>query len=729
MAAATEEQMNDAINTAGDFIQPIVPDLCSVCNTKLFPGDADAKGINDKVPAKLDAVICPWCQNSIVHLECALVNLSYIVCQSCGYTIYFRFDELGGLVQQLCTGEAEMVDMGTRESAFNILESMGQGLAALSLFTYNMTIDELIMLKQMAISTNKYYPNILASIDFIIQINTISCMFIGKLVSPQINVQALAAALPILHAVITPYFIEHACNEQVVALIKTVAGLRRVNDVICGEIIKKIVDISNVMGIKLLGNNNVRNLIHGLIDLNSCDMIKHIIGRYRFSHRFVDSDVYYMIERYMFENTYCDASFMPLLVFLVNGNIAVTSSKNKILQITTKLYHRNNNISQTPVYQKLLLIAERCNNSFISINDAVAEYINGRVNGDFYVNENLFCALIAPGSQGLMGAFISLIEDDQCAESAYIYRHLPNNWIYNSGLIYLDLIRKAVLFEKQAILEEMLIYIANTKQSFKTMRDLFELLLSSKYRDYAGLMLKISGYSKFLMMKQNGTIEWLFKELVEHGMYWCIPYLEIYIKNKHNYSRIIAKNSLKIMDGTMANESCFSRLFYEIIKFDIKNSFLIKYFPEYLEALLHQNTSKYTIQHILIIASFNRAFKISSSVEMITAIYELLKKQADCFFFLNAFYNMLQSQKKKNYLKKLIIIDLEENATAKSSWVIKNSQKDGILSNFKGYGEQSKCECKSYDIKKMGDCKHCALAYNIEIADLFAALRYARDNQ
>lgn len=143
---------------------------------------------------------------------------------------------------------------------------------------------------------------------------------------------------------------------------------------------------------------------------------------------------------------------------------------------------------------------------------------------------------------------------------------------------------------------------------------------------------------------------------------------------------------------------------------------------KYLKALLEASTDKYTFQRPLACILSDEALWRFIGAEDTAAVYKMLEKQPDWNFYLNAFYYALQHHVQRNYLKELIIGDLEKNA---SPWIAANSTEGGRLHERKQHAKCNNCGMFCFNQKFEG-CRYCTLTHEIPLEDLLAALFHCK---
>lgn len=342
-------------------------------------------------------------------------------------------------------------------------------------------------------------------------------------------------------------------------------------------------------------------------------------------------------------------------------------NQQHMIRLRSRLLERNNSVASERVYAKLQTIIEKSESGAVSIKDAMINYPCVHDDGDFRLSEDLFCAII--GAWNARSTVVYLLERIQDAKAAHIVRYIPFSWMRRSVKFCADITEQAIVQNKFAVLEEMLPIFMNSRQSAQNMRSFFESLLRSSCRDCMGLALKTISYGKLRGLKSNGTADWLLEQLLCYSMYWCIPYLKGFIKNKNRYHQAICEYRQEIMDMAFGKFQ-LSPLFHEVIRYDAASVFFVENHLEYLRSLLEVPTSRYVIQRLLIEVCPARAFDHTSNMESMRSIYELFKTQQDRFFYLDALYHALRYTTQKNCFKTLMIGDLERSERARNQWIV-----------------------------------------------------------
>lgn len=689
--------------------QPAARSICSACEKALLDSHAETLPGAVADPA---GVRCPCCGIFFVHFECASKGLSQIKCRGCERTICCKSAELDELLERLCSGEMDAEDADIGRRALDDLKSIGNNLMLATLHSYDMTADELRLLNGIVGSAGTGYQGVMDVVNQIIGLKTIFSIHADEIVASLAGMQALDINLLILSAVITPNFIAEAKMGQIVALIRFLAGYGGASAGASGALAKKIIDLANAVGTVRADDDTIKELLSGLISSGNCAMIEHLIGRHRFGHRLTDDDVCAILEQYAASCAYDDEAFMPLFVFLVNGNISVMPSKHRLQRLFERVLQRNGGVAGGLVYTKLRRMVEKCRLSAASAKDVIAEHGSASKG----IGEDFFCAIIR--ALHMRGTFACLMGQLQDARAAQIVRYIPFSWIRKNARICIDIAEQAIKQKKIAVLEETLPIFINTRQSPKSMRSFFENLLKSDLRDYASMALKIINYDKFYRLKNSGVTDWLQEQLVGYKLYWCLPYLRGHVAGKSRCEQAIAQHHREIMNTMMGREFQFSPSFCELLRYDAKNTVFVENLGEYFEMLLKASTDKHVIQRLLIEICATWTFTNTISMDRLAALYELFKMHRDCFFYLDALYYALRYTPHRNCLKALIMDDLE-GSVARNRWAAA-SMKNGALQERRACKRCSNHKCTNFK------CKHCKIVSGVAFGDLLAALRYTR---
>lgn len=709
----------ESIRDVSAFIEPPGSNgICSICGMEVLGISTDMGDIRKDPDAYFNSGRCPRCGYNTVHLGCALGSLHQIGCYSCGEIVCKRFDELDVLIEHLRNGNTQLINDFVCYCALNGLESMEQSLIVLTLRSYNMTAGELESLKRFAKKMGgacPHRPNIVYAVDCIVWVERVAHMQTSEMVTFLADTRALAVVLPILDTRITPHVIAQARGKEIMALIKLFAAYRGVNAGISGIMMEKVIRITDAVSAVRFSSDNIKNLISGLIGTGCCSMIKHLVGRFQFSHQLLEDDVCMLLEQYIAAYIYDDETFMPLLVFLVNGYADDASCKQYLSQFSSRLLERNGGVAASQVYMKLKNMAKRPSAGHVSTGNAMANYIYMPDDG-FGLCEILFRAIIR--NRRVKDEFVCFMGAAQGARVPHIIRYIPSSWTRRNVKICIDIAEQAIRQENLAVLEEILIVFVNIKQTSKNMCRLFGNLLKSRCRDYMGLVLRIIDYDKLHYLKRKKITDWLLEQLVGYEMHWCIPYLEGHVNDLDRYGQAIAQYHQEIMNGAATKTFQLSSQMRGLIRYDARNTFFIENLREYLGVLLRMSTDRYIIQQLLTEICSTRAFSRIISESKMAGICKLFKAHRDYFFYLDAFYHALPYIKQKICLKILMIDDLERSIAAKNPWA-RASAKDGALHRLKKYRQCRGHKCVSTN------CKFCEIVYDVAFEDLFAALRYA----
>lgn len=702
--------------------QPGIDGVCSVCGAEALSTSIGAGNIWNDNGAYLSSGRCPYCWRNTVHLGCALSSLSQVKCHSCGRAICHRFDELDALIEKLREGTADSISDYICHYALIGLESMEHSLIALTLRSYDPTADDLELLENFIggvcsrSGMGMRYPGTMYMIDCIKWIKSIAYMQADRIITSLANVQTFDIALPMLDIAITPYLIAEAGEGQIIALIMLLAGYKGASPVASDALVMKIVDLADIAATLQFGEHDIRGLLCGMISSGNCAMIRHLVGRRRFGHKLEDDSICSIIEQYAASRSDDDRAFMPLLVFLLGGDANRTYSDRRILRLSNRLLERNSSIAATWTYMKIRAMAEKCESGTTNIEDAIANYSCAPGDKTLYLDEDLFCAIITASST--QSVLVRLAAGAQDVRAAHIMRHIPLNCSPKDTMLYIEIARQAAAREDFAVLEEMYRAFMCTRQPLQNACNFFDTLLKSNCRDYMGLVLKSIGYNRLRHFKKKKTTDWLLEQIVEHGMYWCIPYLRRHINNRDRYDWVVGRYHRDIMDTAVAGRFRFSPAHHGMVRCDARNAFFVENFLEYLEALLRASTERHAVQRLLIEMCQTQAFKNTINETKIAAVHELFRAQHDYIFYLDAFYHALRYPTQKNCLKIFIMKYLEKDTTAKNQWAAA-SINDGLLKQRLLYRPCSGYKCIGTS------CKYCEIVSCVKFEDLVAALRYA----
>lgn len=712
----------DGMHAVGPAAQPGV---CSVCWAGVFDTNTNtgAGDLWSNAETYFNSGKCPHCGRSTVHLGCALSSLYQVNCHGCNGAVCCRFDELDRIIEQLRNGDAETVSTEALRSSLGDLEPMEHSLMILTFHSYDMTISELLSLKKFVGNANGVgacYPNVVYVINCIIWSKSIVHMKANEMAALLADAQALAVALPILGMAITPHFIAEAKEEEIVALIKLFAGHRGANAGISGALVKKVIDLTDIMRIVRFSNDGIKDLLCGLISSNSCAAAKHLIGRYRFGHWLANDDVCAIIEQYAAACIYDDEAFMSLLVFLVNENVDVVSCEHYMMQLSDKLSERNGGTATTQAHQKLQSVVQKCRSNTVSMRSAVDNYARAPGDGDFRLDEDVFCMVAR--IRNPQSEFVRLLGRARGTKVAHIVRHAPISWTRKNAKFCMDVAEQAIEQENLAMLEEAFAAFRSTRQSPQNMRHLFDILLKSGHSSYAGLALKIISYYKLRHLKRKSIADWLLAQLLERKEYWCLPYFKGLVDEKERYRRAISHHHQEIMGAAVFGEFQFSPMFHGIIRYDVENVFFMENLREYLGVLLKASSDRYVVQRLLIDLCTTRLFSRGVNENNVAVVYELLREHRDRIFYIDAFYHALRYTMQKNCLKVFMINDLEEGMFARNRWAVA-SMASGALCQIKKYKK-----CRSLG-RAGSHCGYCEIISTVAFGDLIAMLRYAQANQ
>lgn len=729
-AIAEEQSGTSSDNSMVILVDPVLPALCDTCNIckKRMSFDGASAGDKNDYSLSYNIIKCSGlgCRQSIAHLECVFMNIEQIACHACGYIMNLRPAGLGWLIQKLHAGEAEFVGTDTQQDIFNSLESMDSSLIIATLAFHFMTIDEIKILKLMVGKAGMHYPKITAQLDSLILAFHFRCARIGTLLEAISVPQPLVGFLPIIHTVITPCFIRHTNNEQIVALIALFASYWKYNAAYFDSLIKKTVDLFNMACQQPLSNKNIEDLVYELIKSNSCNMLKHLLGRASFTHTLSYSTMHNILAQYIISgHEYGDTSFIPLFIYLNNGSRAARTFKQRIPHFLNLFSHRSDSSAKL-VHQKMQSIAEAYVNARHT-KDTIGMYMSGLDTAVFDANEEVFCALNTLGAFESVNLIADLIKNRQDTAAACVFRHFPAIWIRSKDKLYIGLAEKAMEAQSLVVLEELLVYLVHIKFCPLYLKAIIESLWESNCQDYIGLMHK-ARFCKNISWGM-GLTNWAFRLAQNNNMLWCISYIEhSLLKNKVKYEEIIKNDSFQMIADTVGRKFRFSAFSHELIKYDTGNDFFIENLLYYFQALLDTFTDMHVIQRLLVEALSVRIRAASINAGMIAAIYELLKNRMHNYFYLNTFYYSLQHHAHRICLKDLIINDLENNGKSINPWVMLDSVERGMLYERMQCEKCSACGCYSYELEFTG-CRYCTLMHSTALENLFVMLRYAQSTQ
>lgn len=746
LAAYNEDAMD--IEEAMDATMPSEQsDACSICETVFFNNKNTADGdVLNTAGAYLDGEECPHCGHETIHLGCALTSSLPIKCHHCRESVCCRSAELDEFVRQFRAGSIKTgpVNRDAHLRAFSGLDSMSRSLIVLTLHSYDMAIYELKLLQGLvekignAINTNRRYSNLICTINSIVWIKSvISAQFDGDLFELVTDMRQFALALPVLDTVITPCMVRKASEEQIITLIMYLAGYEGIYTKSSDALIKKIIELSNIMRVVEVKDSIIKELLNDLIDKDKCNLIKYLIGRHCFSHRLTDKDVCAIIEQYASKCAYKDETFVPLLAYLVNGYTNRFITRNKTSEFIEKILHQLGSDSNSAVCAKLQAILRKCRPSAVRIEDAMDRYAYDAE--EFNLSEDLFCAV--NGSVMAKSTFGKLIRRIKGERGAGIIRHMPNIWIRRDDNIYIDIMGQAIEQEDAAVVEEILPVFVRTRQSLEDVCKLVDSLLKTNCRDYAGLALMLTYKRVFGRLKKYMPTDALLNSILKKGIFWYAPYFKWIVSNGENYIRKTKKFCSEIINGAVTGEFRFSQIYHKIIRYDPENIFFIENLPDFLEALFRATVSKCTIQRLLIEMCSTQVFRDIVGEDKLIAIYELFKRQPDQFFYLDTLCQALSHEPqqtygpyltqhpRKNYepqqscLKTIMLDDLEA-LTANESQEARDSLCNGVLR------ERKECvRCNSIECNALS-CKNCRLNKTISFRNLLIVLRrYAQAHQ
>lgn len=706
----------DCAHTFGLSELPAVRSICSVCEDEVSDNCVDAQ---TGIAAALNSIRCPRCGANFVHLKCAPRSLSRIRCHGCEESVCCKTAELDAFIEQLRNGNTGPEDIAASRRVLDNLKSVGCNLMIITLHAYDMTVDELNLLKKATREAGAYYQDIMAAADHIIKVRNISCTQADGIVALLTDMHDITAGLLVLDTMITPHFIAQASNGQIIALIKLLAGYRGVCADISCALVKKTISIANMLRIVQFSNYNISHLLSGLIKSGSCAMVKHLIGRHRFGHQLTCDSACFIIEQYAASNCYSDEAFIPLLVFLINGSTDRKSSKHRLQKLASCFLRWKRDAGNSEIRSKLQRMARECEKSTAGTKSALATYSRAFGDGEFALSEDLFNVIT--NAWDAKSTFVNAIGRARGTTAVHIARHISFSWTRRNARIYIGIAMQAIAQEDFATLEYVLAILMNMRQTSENMRRLFENLLRSNCRDYLGFVLRIVNYEKLHYLKKKNMTDWLLDQLICYKMYWCIPYLERHVNDKRRYLQAVSQYRQEIMSAAVTGKFRFSVLFHEVVRYDAENTFFIENLREYLDALLRASTDRYVVQRMLIEICTTRAFYRTINGDGMAAIYRLFKAHPDCFFYIDAFYYALHHTTQKNCLKILIMDDLERCA-------IRNRWAATIMGCGTLCPKYACAKCNGYKCISV-ECRYCEIFSTVEFGDLLAALRYARASQ
>lgn len=723
-----DNEANEHNICAGEFLmQPNAPGICSVCKTEVFSTNENMG--NGAQSTFFRGGKCPHCSYNTIHLGCALTSFSPIECHSCGGLVCRRSPELDAFVIGRCRSKSSQhIGINEHLDALRYLDSMDDSLQVLTLYSYDMTKGELLFLKdamKCVASLNgmgKHRLNIISNLDSIIQIKHLVYIQPDHLLAILAKMQSIAFAivLPMLETIITPHFVAQAGEEQTMALIKLLARHKGVNAHICDALVKKITTLVDIIGKGSFSNDGIKNLLSALISSDSCAMIKHLIGRHRFSHQLMDSEICDIIEQASAIYPDNAEASTPLLMFLISGNTTILPSKFQIELLSSILLERNDAISATPIYKKLQHIIISCALDYESIKNAITRYARVPNSSDCEFSEDLFCAVI--GNLGYGNGIVRFMAEKQDLEAAYIVRHLPNSWLDNNTDIYINIAKQAISQNKIETLEVALTALMNVRQAPEHALEFLKALLESDYRDYMGLVLKIADRRNFLNLRDKDMLSRVMKQICVFKMEWCTPWLEKYSKISVRSRQVIREHSQIIIDVIVHKSFPFTPLFLEIIRYDVESTFLIENLRMYLGALLKASTGRHIVQRLLVEICSVPAFGTMVNEDAMASIYELFKSHQDCFFYLDAFYYaMPNNSAQKQCFKTIVVRDLEKVAAERN---YSRTAHNGNNAPSQEENRNQPCNPRCGNII----CERCFPINELAFSDLLTVLRISQTN-
>lgn len=441
-AAHSKDAMDfeDAVATAEQS------DACRMCEKTFFSTENTTGGIWNVPGAYFNSGKCQQCGHKTIRLGCALTCLLPIRCYACRNDICAGPDALTKLIEHLRNGGADPrpADNKICLDALDGLESMEHSLMVLVLHSYDMTLDELKELQRFIKDTGKPYSNIGRMIDGLLWVKSVvRAPSIKKLFGFLTDTWKLTIALQILGTVITPNLIARAGDEQILTLVCLFAMHKGIYADMSNALMKRVIELANTIKIVDFGDDSIEKFLTHLITSDNCAILKHLLGRHRFSHKFTDDKACSIIKRYARRGIYRDETFIPLLVYLANGFSGRSPTWDRA-QILIACFSQYANSACNPAFYTILrALFKKCCTSAVSIENAVAEYEHNEK--DFKLSENLFCA--NNGTCQPKVDFPRIISTVSGVRAVHIFRHVPNNWIHKKASIYFDAVKQAMEVE------------------------------------------------------------------------------------------------------------------------------------------------------------------------------------------------------------------------------------------------------------------------------------------
>lgn len=545
-------------------------------------------------------------------------------------------------------------------------------------------------------------------------IDPVARMHIGELTDSLADWRRLTIALPVLDAVVTPQFVARASGEQAVALIRLLAGHSGFNVGLSAALVEKIIYFADIIKARWVSDDSIKKLIYELISDGKCAVLKHLLGRHCFCHKFSVEEACEILEEYSSKCMCSDESFVPLIAYLVLGYASEIPCADYISGIGSMLLDRNPGAAKTPLYARIWYIQENSRHGNVSISDAIDSYACASDDRSFNASEDLLCAIIS--DERNRDAFADMQEQIRGTRAAHAARHILRNWIQHNTLFCANTMREAIAQRNFAVVDVVLPIFMNTKQTGKTMDDIFGEMKENSCLDYVAMMEYSTNDGKFKYLKRNS----LMKLLKEEEAPWSILYLagKTNVRNRACNDQNIRENCEHTMNKIVAGRHNFSPLFHEVLRYDTANLFIARNILVYFRELLGVHTSRHTIERLLREVCSPEIVKNKMDVTKMADIYKLFETHPDSILYLDTFYHALSHRAHRNGLKIIIIRKLEAKKTAKNRWVVE-SMKNGVL-----YRRRKCKHCDGYRCTKE-ECDYCELISGIAFKDLVAALRYA----
>lgn len=640
--------------------QPDACGTCCMCRKNVYNVESASGDVWGKDDAYLENGKCPHCGYNTVHLGCALGSLFPIKCYSCGKDMHQRSSELDVLIIQLQRREVTSKNARAHLSAFDSLESMQHSLIVSTLHTYDMTADELGSLNAVikylnnGNSENTRYPKIVHMVSSLQWIKFVArAHAMRELLDLVTDSRAFAMALPVLGIVITPHLIAKATESQIMMLIEFFGGYKGFYTEFWGCLINRVANLFNIVRTVPFNANGTERMLNNLIDLDGCAVIKYLLGRRNFSHWLANKKICAIIERYASKCTYRNETFVPLLIYLINGHTTNPFMTKRFKCFLEKFLMQGGGEIDAKNYLRGLL--KRRIRTTKSMADIIAGY---KYNGwGFNLSEDIFFCVTKKG-QTIENCLFCMEQAINHKEGgAHIFRHMPNAWMRNDAGSLAKTLEQAIAQGNFPMLEEILIASMNLSQAKSTVLDLLKILLANNCLDYAGLVLRIdsSAGTKLKNLNDDEMIGGFLNQMVENNMHWCIPYFKTIIRNKGNYNQMVSKYHQEIIDSAVAGSFRFSLIFRKMIQYTAENTFFIRHLPDYLEALLRASTDRHVVQRLLIEICSTRLFTDLFTEKKMAAICEIFSRYPDQHFYLDAFYHALLHASQKDCLEAVVL--------------------------------------------------------------------------